>query len=84
MRNLSRLFAVLALVSLTAGVASAREIESSYDGEGNTSLSAVPTRTTSMSMRKPRAKDVGTIPAKYDSAFPVRDYAHATRDRGAI
>lgn len=84
MRTLTRILSVLALVSLTAGIASAREFESSYQGDGNTSLSAAPVGTTTMSNRKPRAKDASTIPAKYDSAFPVRDYAHATRDRGAI
>ena len=83
MRTLSRLFAVLALVTLTTGAASAREMETDY-ADGNTTLSAVPMHPTSMSTRKPRAKDQNAIPAKYDSAFPVRDYGHATRDRGAI
>ncbi len=75
--------ATAALVLSAAGVASARDFDPTMDP--NTTLTALPMHSTSESMRPaPRMKKETTVPAKYDSAFPVRDRAKAQRDRGYI
>ena len=80
--NMRTLLATLvAATALCAGasVASARDFDPAMDG--NTSLSALPMRSPGAAMH---AKKEPTVPAKYDSAFPVRDRAPLRRERGAI
>ena len=73
-----------ALLLGTAGVASARDFDPNMDP--NTSLTPVPVHTTSTTWRTPqsRVKKDPTVPAKYDSAFPVRDRVPARHERDSI
>jgi hypothetical protein len=72
MRTLIATFAAAVLLS-AAGVASARDFDPAMDP--NTSLTALPMHSTSASNRAQTShmKKETTVPAKYDSSFPVRD-----------
>jgi hypothetical protein len=81
MRTLIRL-ATLALLATVASSASAREIDETW---ANTSLSSLPTRSTSASQRREHGvKRDANVPAKYDVAYPVHDRTPVAHERGAI